>query len=118
AAKGVTGASFGQASLNIQKFASIVLFTDEQIADLQNGDLNVLVDAGVRQALSVATDAHGVGLSGGSFLAEKAEQSIGGSVFDSPLLQSAGPGVLIEAQSAEQAEGKKPDTRLQKAVSA
>lgn len=111
AEKGVTGASFGQASLNIQKFASIVIFTDEQIADVQNGDLNVLVDAGVRQALSVATDAHAVGLSGGSLIT-------GGSVFDTPLLQNAGAGVLIEAQSTEQAEGKKPDTRLQKAVSA
>jgi stage V sporulation protein SpoVS len=118
AAKGVTGASFGQASLNIQKFASIVIFTDEQIADLQNGDLSVLADAGVRQALSVAIDAHAVGLSAGSLIAEKAEQAVGGSVFDSPLLQSAGAGILIPAATSEQEKGEKPDTRLQKAVSA
>lgn len=86
--KGVTGASFGSASLNIKKFASIILFTDEQIEDLQNGDLNVLADAGVRQALSVAIDAHAVGLSGASNIT-------GGAVFDSPLLPSAGPGVII-----------------------
>lgn len=86
--KGVTGAAFGSASLNIKKFASIILFTDEQIEDLQNGDLNVLADAGVRQALSVAIDAHAVDLSGASNIE-------GGSVFDSPLLPSAGPGVII-----------------------
>lgn len=86
--KGVTGASFGSASLNIKKFASIILFTDEQIEDLQNGDLNVLADAGVRQALSVAIDAHAVGLSGASNIT-------GGAVFDSPLLPNAGPGIII-----------------------
>lgn len=110
AAKGVTGASFGQASLNVQKFASIIIFTDEQIEDLQNGDLNVLADAGVRQALSVAIDAHAVGLSGGSVLAKGAAQGAQqGSVFDSPLLSCGASGVTI-ASTAE--------TGVQEAVSA
>lgn len=86
AAKGVTGASFGQATLNIQKFASTVLFTDEQIEDLQNGDLSVLVDAGVRQALSLSIDANAAGQSGGSALS---------SVFDSTFLASGNAGVTI-----------------------
>lgn len=100
--KGVTGASFGSASLNIKKFASIIIFTDEQIEDLQNGDLNVLADAGVRQALSVAIDAHAVGLSGGSNIT-------GGPVFDSPLLPISGPGVTIASLA---------ETGVQEAVSA
>jgi hypothetical protein len=100
--KGVTGASFGSASLNIKKFASIILFTDEQIEDLQNGDLNVLADAGVRQALSVAIDAHAVNLSGGSNIE-------GGSVFDSPLLPSAGPGITLAGTTG---------TEIQKGISA
>ncbi len=89
AAKGVTGAAFGQGVLNIQKFASIVLFTDEQIEDLQNGDLNVLADAGVRQALSVSIDAHSNGVSSGGGIAATSATVSGvqaNSVFDSPLL--------------------------------
>lgn len=78
-AKSVTGAEFGQASLNVKKFASIVLFTDEQIEDLQNGDLSVLVDAGVRQALSVSIDAHALGQEAGAPITK-------GSTFDTSFL--------------------------------
>jgi len=100
--KGVTGAAFGQATLEVVKFASIIVFTDEQLEDLQNGDLSVLADAGVRQALSVAIDAHAVDLSGGSNIS-------GGSVFNSPFLPSAGPGVTLAGTTG---------TEIQKGVSA
>jgi hypothetical protein len=56
ASKPVTGASLDQTTLDIKKVATIVVFTDEMIEDLMNGDLNVLVDAGVRQALSKRVD--------------------------------------------------------------
>jgi Phage capsid family len=101
--KGVTGASFGQSTLNVKKFASLILFTDEQIEDLQNGDLSVLADAGVRQALSVSIDAHASGATAGVQIAKP------GSVFDSPLLQQEAPGVIIESTEK---------TGIQKAVSA
>jgi len=101
-AKGLTGAALSQATLNIKKFASIVVFTDEQIQDLQNGDLNVLVDAGVRQALSVAIDAHAAGATGGAAIS-------GGSVFDSNMLASGAKGVTIAGTEK---------TEVQKAVSA
>jgi predicted phage gp36 major capsid-like protein len=64
--KAVTGAEFGQGTLNIKKVASIVLFTDEQIEDVQNGDLNVLVDSGVRDAISKVIDQNAVGRNNGS----------------------------------------------------
>src|SRR6187431_2186720 len=48
AKKPPTGAELGQTELNIKKFATYVIFTDEMLEDLQNGDLNVLVDSGVR----------------------------------------------------------------------
>ena len=64
--KPVTGAEFGAGTLNIKKVASIVLFTDEQIEDAQNGDLNVLVDSGVRRAIARKIDAHAIGREGGS----------------------------------------------------
>ena len=64
--KAVTGAEFGQGTLNIKKVASIVLFTDEQIEDVQNGDLNVLVDSGVRDAISKVVDQNAIGRNNGS----------------------------------------------------
>lgn len=82
AKKPVTGAALGQGQLNIKKFASIVLFTDEQIEDMMNGDLNVLVDAGVRQALSRSIDAHALGVNAGASM----NTSATGSVFDTTYI--------------------------------
>jgi hypothetical protein len=79
AAKPVTGASFGITYVNVKKFASIVLFTDEMLEDVQSGDLNVLVDSGVRTAINDVIDAHGVGLQKGVAIS---------SVFDSWLTQT------------------------------
>src|SRR5215831_470620 len=66
ATKPATGASFGITYINIKKFASIVLFTDEMLEDVQGGDLNVLVDTGVRNAINDVADAHAVGMSKGT----------------------------------------------------
>jgi hypothetical protein len=76
AAKPVTGASFGITYINVKKFASIVLFTDEMLEDVQSGDLNVLVDSGVRTAINDVIDANAVGLAKGTTIT---------SVFDSTL---------------------------------
>jgi hypothetical protein len=99
AAKPVTGASFGITYINIKKFASIVLFTDEMLEDVQSGDLNVLVDSGVRTAINDVIDANAVGLQKGVAIT---------SVFDSWLTQAA--------QTVEY-DQTKPDA-LQKAISA
>lgn len=64
--KPVTGAEFAAGTLNIKKVASIVLFTDEMLEDVQGGDLNVLVDGGVRDAISDVIDANAIGLDSGS----------------------------------------------------
>jgi hypothetical protein len=68
AAKPVTGAEFGQGEINIKKVASIILFTDEQLEDVQGGDLNVLVDSGIRTAINEVIDANIVGKSAGTNL--------------------------------------------------
>ena len=99
AAKPATGAEFGQAVLNVKKFATIILFTDEMIQDVQSGDLNVLVDSGIRTGLNDAIDAHAVGLTRGTPLT---------SVFDSTLAACT---TTVEYQQA------KPDG-LQFAISA
>jgi hypothetical protein len=65
APKPVTGAEFGQTELNVKKFASIVLFTDEMIEDVQSGDLSPLVDTGVRNALQDSIDANAIGKDSG-----------------------------------------------------
>jgi hypothetical protein len=66
AAKPVTGAEFGQGEINVKKVASIILFTDEQLEDVQNGDLNILSDSGVRTAINEVVDANIVGKSAGT----------------------------------------------------
>lgn len=64
--KPVTGAEFGGGTLNVKKVATIVVFTDEQIEDMMNGDMNVLVDGGVRTAIAQKIDANAIGLEAGS----------------------------------------------------
>lgn len=59
--KPVTGAEFGSTEMNVKKIASIVLFTDEQIEDVEDGDMNVLVDGGVRKAIAKTIDRHATG---------------------------------------------------------
>jgi predicted phage gp36 major capsid-like protein len=63
--KPVTGAEFGQTTMNVKKVASIVLFTDEMIEDVQSGDLNPLVDSGVRLAIQDVIDANIIGKDSG-----------------------------------------------------
>lgn len=67
--KPVTGGEFGAGTLNIKKVATIVMFTDEMIDDVQGGDLNVLVDGGIRDSIADTID----------------EDAIKGSNFDSQL---------------------------------
>lgn len=66
AAKPVTGAEFGQATLNVKKVATIVLFTDEQLEDVQDGNMNVLIDSNVRSAFRDLIDAHIIGKDSGT----------------------------------------------------
>lgn len=64
--KPVTGAEFGAGTMNVKKVATIVLFTDEMLEDVQNGDLNVLVDGDIRSSIADVVDAHAIGLDSGS----------------------------------------------------
>jgi hypothetical protein len=99
APKPVTGGEFGQTELNVKKFASIIMFTDEMIEDLQAGDTNVLIDSGVRTAIAQSIDAHCIGKDKGVNVA---------GVFDSMLRSTT--------QTVEY-DGSKPDG-LERAISA
>lgn len=93
--KPVTGGEFGQTEINIKKFASIVLFTDEMLEDLQNGDVNVLVDSGVRTAIQDSIDANAIGLDSGAAIS---------GVFDSELVNTtAGVELTSAADGLEKA---------------
>jgi HK97 family phage major capsid protein len=96
--KPVTGGEFAGGTLNIRKIASIVTFTDEMLEDVQSGDLNVLVDSGVREAIADVADAHALGKDSGTDIT---------GAFDSELTATT--------QSVEL--GTQPDA-LQIAVSA
>jgi hypothetical protein len=65
ASKPVTGAEFGQTVMNVKKVATIVLFTDEMLEDVQAGDLNPLVDSNVRTAIADVIDANIIGKDNG-----------------------------------------------------
>jgi hypothetical protein len=58
--KPVTGAEFSPGTLNIKKVATIVTFTDEMLEDVQSGDLNVLVDGGIRAAIADTIDSDAI----------------------------------------------------------
>jgi hypothetical protein len=64
--KPVTGGEFGGGTINIKKIASIITFTDEMLEDVMNGDVNVLVDADIRDAIADVADANALGLDSGS----------------------------------------------------
>lgn len=64
--KPVTGAEFGAGTLNIKKIASIITFTDEMLEDVASGDLNVLVDSGIREAIADVADQNAVGKDSGA----------------------------------------------------
>lgn len=64
--KPVTGAEFGAGTLNVKKVATIITFTDEMIEDVQSGDLNVLVDGGIRDSIADVIDANAIGLDSGT----------------------------------------------------
>lgn len=110
AAKPKTGAGFDQATLDIKKVASIIVFTDEMIEDLQNGDLNVLADAGVRQAISKTIDNAAVsGLSFNSCLVAQP----GVQTQTTAGVQNVAAGVVVGSDTVSGV-----DDRLQKAISA
>jgi hypothetical protein len=74
--KPVTGAEFAGGTLNIKKLATIITFTDEMLEDVQSGDLNVLVDSGIRTAIRQKIDAHVVGRTGGADVTTSFDNSL------------------------------------------
>jgi hypothetical protein len=77
--KPVTGAEFSGGTLNIKKVATIITFTDEMLEDVQNGDLNVLVDSGIRGAIADLVDAHAIGKDSGTNITGSFDSELDGS---------------------------------------
>jgi HK97 family phage major capsid protein len=96
--KPVTGGEFAGGTLNIKKIASIVTFTDEMLEDVQSGDLNVLVDSGVREAIADVADANLVGLDSGTAITGAFDSELVGTTQVVEL--GTGPDALQVAVSA------------------
>jgi hypothetical protein len=79
AVKPATGAEFSQTALNVKKVASVVLFTSEMVEDLQAGDLNVLVDSGVRSAINDIIDANAIGIDSGVAITTSFDNALNGT---------------------------------------
>ncbi len=77
--KPVTGGEFSGGTLNIKKIASIVTFTDEQLEDVLNGDMNVLVDTGVRDAIALEADAQATGKRAGTNIVSSFDSELTGT---------------------------------------
>jgi len=67
AAKTATGAEFSEIVANVKKMASVVLYTDEMLADAVE-DPRILINADVQGALADLVDAHAIGKSNGTNL--------------------------------------------------
>jgi HK97 family phage major capsid protein len=96
--KPVTGGEFAGGTLNIKKIASIVTFTDEMLEDVQSGDLNVLVDSGVREAIADVADANLLGLDSGTAITGAFDSELVGTTQVVEL--GTGPDALQVAVSA------------------
>lgn len=66
ALKPITGAELASTALNIKKVATIIPFTDEMREDVASGDLDTLVDTGVRTSIADVIDANVVGKDSGT----------------------------------------------------
>lgn len=77
--KPVTGGEFGAGTLNIKKIATIVVFTDEMIEDVQSGDLNVLVDSDIRTSIADTADAAAIGYDSGTAIVGSFDSELDGT---------------------------------------
>jgi HK97 family phage major capsid protein len=100
APKPVTGAEFGQTQMNVKKVASIVLFTDEMIEDVQSGDLNVLVDSGVRNAINDIIDAHAIGIDSGVAITSAFDNTLAATTTVQELDQTKPDGLQLAVSGA------------------
>lgn len=100
ASKPTTGAEFGQTQMNVKKIATIVLFTDEMLEDVQAGDLNPLVDAGVRQAISDVIDANIIGKDNGVDITTNFDNALRATSASVEYTQTAGDALARSVSAA------------------
>lgn len=98
--KPVTGAEFSGGTLNIKKIAAITTFTDEMIEDVQNGDVNILVDTDVRQAIADVVDANAVGKTAGTNITGTFDSELTGSTQIVEWNASAQDGIQLAISAA------------------
>ncbi len=100
ARKPVTGAEFGQTSLAVKKVATIVPMTDEWREDLEAGEVNALVDDGVRDAIAEVIDANIIGKAAGTNLATNFDTMLRSSTATVELANSGGDRLRLAVSAA------------------
>jgi HK97 family phage major capsid protein len=98
AAKNVTGAEFSQLSVDVKKIATIVLYTEEVLADAAT-DPQVLVNADVASAFSDLIDAHILGYQNGTSISTSFNNSLRQTTQTQEFVQASADG-LAKAISA------------------
>lgn len=98
--KPVTGAEFGAGTITVKKIAAIVTFTDEMLEDVQSGDLNVLVDSGIRAAIADLADANAVGKDSGTDISTNFDNALSGTTQFVEVDQSKQDGLALAVSAA------------------
>lgn len=96
--KPITGAELSETAINIKKVATIIPFTDEMREDVANGDLDVLVDTGVRSAIADVIDANVIGKDSGTNITTNFDNAL--RATSSTVELGTGPDALRLAISA------------------
>jgi hypothetical protein len=99
AAKGVTGAEFSEVAVDIKKIATIVMFTEELIADAFE-DPTVLVKADVNKAFADLVDAHLLGWQAGTAITTQFNTALAATTQTVEYDQSKADGLLLAVSSA------------------
>jgi HK97 family phage major capsid protein len=99
AAKNVTGAEFTQLTVDIKKIATIVMYTEELLADAVS-DPQVLVNADVASAFSDLIDAHMLGYAAGSSITTSFNNSLRQTTQTVEYVQASPDGLAKAISSA------------------
>lgn len=99
AKKNVTGAEFGNLPLNVKKFTSIQVYTEELLEDAKT-DPRVLVNADLVPAFADAYDANALGQSNGVAITSVFDDTVGATVLTVEYDQTKGDAFALAVSQA------------------
>lgn len=103
ASKPVTGASFGQTTINIKKIAATVLYTEEMLEDARK-DPRAFVNVDVQGAFADLIDAHALGMAAGAAIVGNFDAELVGTSQTVELGSGGDAFALAVSQAMEKVE--------------